>query len=389
MKKTNWNYPTTIWVGQNRVKDLSLACKNLNIQKPLLVTDRGLSKMKIFLDIVNLFKQEKNVLEIFSDIAGNPTGSNVVEGVNYFKKKNCDGVIGLGGGSALDVGKAIAFMSGQKLSIWDFEDIKDNWTKANSKEIAPIIAVPTTAGTGSETGRASVILNEETGTKKIIFHPKFLPSIVILDPLLSIELPPNITAATGMDALAHNLEAYCAPGYHPMADGIALEGIKLIHKSLQKAFEDGSNVEARMNMLTAASMGSTAFQKGLGAIHSLSHPINALNNIHHGLSNAIFMPYVLTFNKDVIENKIIEICEYLKFENKSFESFINWILDLRKKFGMPHKLSEIIKKDDFDIERLSKMALEDPSTAGNPKKLNLNDMKTMYQNSFSGVLFYE
>ena len=313
----------------------------------------------------------------------------MVEGVNYFKKKNCDGVIGLGGGSALDVGKAIAFMSGQKLSIWDFEDIKDNWTKANSKEIAPIIAVPTTAGTGSETGRASVILNEETGTKKIIFHPKFLPSIVILDPLLSIELPPNITAATGMDALAHNLEAYCAPGYHPMADGIALEGIKLIHKSLQKAFEDGSNVEARMNMLTAASMGSTAFQKGLGAIHSLSHPINALNNIHHGLSNAIFMPYVLTFNKDVIENKIIEICEYLKFENKSFESFINWILDLRKKFGMPHKLSEIIKKDDFDIERLSKMALEDPSTAGNPKKLNLNDMKTMYQNSFSGVLFYE
>ncbi len=389
MKKTNWNYPTTIWVGQNRVKDLSLACKNLNIQKPLLVTDRGLSKMKIFLDVVNLFKQEKIVLEIFSDIAGNPTGSNVEEGVNYFKKKNCDGVIGLGGGSALDVGKAIAFMSGQKLSLWDFEDIKDNWTKANSKEIAPIIAVPTTAGTGSETGRASVILNEETGIKKIIFHPKFLPSIVILDPLLSIELPPNITAATGMDALAHNLEAYCAPGYHPMADGIALEGIKLIHKSLQKAFEDGSNVEARMNMLTAASMGSTAFQKGLGAIHSLSHPINALNNIHHGLSNAIFMPYVLTFNKDVIENKIIEICEYLKFENKSFESFINWILDLRKKFGMPHKLSEIIKKDDFDIERLSKMALEDPSTAGNPKKLNLNDMKTMYQNSFSGILLYE
>ena len=387
MKKTNWNYPTTIWVGQNRVKDLSLACKNLNIQKPLLVTDRGLSKMKIFLDVVNLFKQEKIVLEIFSDIAGNPTGSNVEEGVNYFKKKNCDGVIGLGGGSALDVGKAIAFMSGQKLSLWDFEDIKDNWTKANSKEIAPIIAVPTTAGTGSETGRASVILNEETGIKKIIFHPKFLPSIVILDPLLSIELPPNITAATGMDALAHNLEAYCALGYHPMADGIALEGIKLIHKSLQKAFEDGSNVEARMNMLTAASMGSTAFQKGLGAIHSLSHPINALNNIHHGLSNAIFMPYVLTFNKDVIENKIIEICEYLKFENKSFESFINWILDLRKKFGIPHKLSQIIKKDDFDIERLSKMALEDPSTAGNPKKLNLNDMKIMYQHSMSGELF--
>ena len=387
MKKTNWNYPTTIWVGQNRVKDLSLACKNLNIQKPLLVTDRGLSKMKIFLDIVNLFKQEKIVLEIFSDIAGNPTGSNVVEGVNYFKKKNCDGVIGLGGGSALDVGKAIAFMSGQKLSLWDFEDIKDNWTKANSKEIAPIIAVPTTAGTGSETGRASVILNEKTGVKKIIFHPKFLPSIVILDPTLTIELPPKITAATGMDALAHNLEAYCAPGYHPMADGIALEGIKLINQSLIRAFKDGSNIEARMNMLTAASMGSTAFQKGLGAIHSLSHPINALNNIHHGLSNAIFMPYVLTFNKGSIENKIINICKYLELKDQSFEGFINWIIDLRKKLNLPHKLSEVIKREDLDIEKLSKMALDDPSTSTNPKKMSIDHMKELYEHSMSGKLF--
>ena len=296
-------------------------------------------------------------------------------------------LLAAGEGSGLDVGKAIAFMSGQNLSIWDFEDVGDNWTKANSEKIAPIIAVPTTAGTGSETGRASVILNEETGVKKIIFHPKFLPSIVILDPHLTVGLPAKITAATGMDALAHNLEAFCAPGFHPMADGIALEGMRLINKWLLIAVNDGNNIEARMNMLTAASMGSTAFQKGLGAIHSLSHPVNALNNVHHGLSNAIFMPYVLTFNKDVIEEKIVKICDYLEFKVKSFDEFVNWTLKLREDLDIPHKLSEVIKEENFDIERLSKMALEDPSTGGNPKKLSVEDMKVMYEHSMSGKLF--
>jgi alcohol dehydrogenase class IV/GMP synthase-like glutamine amidotransferase len=286
----------------------------------------------------------------------------------------------------LDVGKAIAFMSGQNLPIWDFEDVGDNWTKANSDQIAPIIAVPTTAGTGSETGRASVILNEDTGVKKIIFHPKFLPSIVILDPTLTVGLPPKITAATGMDALAHNLEAYCAPGYHPMADGIALEGMSLVNKWLPEAVNNGSNLEARMNMLTAASMGSTAFQKGLGAIHSLSHPVNALNNIHHGLSNAIFMPYVLTFNKEVIEKKVIKICKYLELQDQSFNGFINWVLDLRKKLDMPHTLSEVIDEKDLQLDRLSKMALEDPSTSGNPKKLSETDMKSMYLHSMEGKI---
>ena len=384
MKKYDWNYPTTMWVGENRIKDISLACKTLNIKRPLLVTDSDLANS----EIVKKTLEHLNIsTEIYSNVKGNPTGTNVIEGVNFYKKKNCDGVIAFGGGSGLDVGKAIAFMSGQTLSIWEFEDIGDNWKKANSDNIAPIIAVPTTAGTGSETGRASVILNEETGVKKIIFHPKFLPSIVILDPMLTVGLPPKITAATGMDALAHNLEAYCAPGFHPMADGIALEGIKLIKDWLLKAVSNGSNVEARMNMLTAASMGSTAFQKGLGAIHSLSHPINALNNIHHGLSNAIFMPYVLTFNKDKIESKIIKICKYLEFEEKSFEAFMKWVLNLRKDLNIPHKLSEVIDEKDFDLDRLSKLAFDDPSTGGNPKKLNLNDMKIMYQHSMSGELF--
>ena len=389
IKKFNWNYPTTIWGGENRIKDLSLACKDLAIKKPLLVTDKKLSQSKILFETLTLIKKENIPIEIFSEVVGNPTGENVNDGVNIFKKKNCDGVIAFGGGSGLDVGKAIAFMSAQKLKIWDFEDVDDNWKKANSGNIAPIVAIPTTAGTGSETGRASVILNQETGVKKIIFHPRLLPSIVILDPNLTLELPPEITAATGMDALAHNLEAYCAPGYHPMADGIALEGMRLINLSLLKAYQDGLNIEARMNMLTAACMGSTAFQKGLGAIHSLSHPINALNNVHHGLSNAIFMPYVLTFNKNVIEKKIIEICNYLKLEQRSFEGFIKWIIELKKQLNMPSKLSDIIEEKDFNIDRLSKMALADPSTGGNPKKLTLTDMKSMYQNSFSGNLFNE
>ncbi|MDB2709997.1 iron-containing alcohol dehydrogenase [Candidatus Pelagibacter bacterium] len=384
---SNWNYPTTMWVGKDRVKDLSIACKTLNINKPLLVTDSGLAKSKIVINVLNNLKENGITAELYSDVVGNPTGTNVNEGADYYNKNNCDGVIAFGGGSGLDVGKAIAFMSGQNLSIWDFEDVGDNWTKANSDKIAPIIAVPTTAGTGSETGRASVILNEETGVKNIIFHPKFLPSIVILDPVLTVGLPAKMTAATGMDALAHNLEAYCAPGYHPMADGIALEGMRLIDKWLLEAVSNGSNIEARINMLTAASMGSTAFQKGLGAIHSLSHPVNALNNIHHGLSNAIFMPYVLTFNKDVIGNKIIKICDYLELKDRSFDGFVNWVLDLRKKLDMPHKLSEVIDEKDFDIDRLSKMALADPSTGGNPKKLIEDDMRNMYQHSMTGELF--
>ena len=376
-----------MWVGENRIKDISLACKNLNLKKPLFVTDDQLVNKKIVKDTLINLKNENVTVEVYSNVKGNPTGTNVHEGVVFYKEKKCDGIIAFGGGSGLDVGKAIAFMSGQTLPIWDFEDVGDNWKKANSEKISPIIAVPTTAGTGSETGRASVILNEKTGVKNIIFHPKFLPSIVILDPTLTIDLPPNVTAATGMDALAHNLEAFCAPGYHPMADGIALEGMRLIKKWLLEAVKNGSNIEARMNMLTAASMGSTAFQKGLGGIHSLSHPVNAVNNIHHGLSNAIFMPYVLSFNRDVIENKIVKVCEYLDLKDKSFDGFLNWVLDLRNNLNIPHKLSEVIENNDFDLDKLSKMALKDPSTGGNPKKLTLDDMKIMYQHSMSGELF--
>ena len=384
--RSNWNYPTTIWVGENRCKDLNTACENLHIINPLFVTDKDLINLPMVKSIISNLKKKFHKLSLFSNFSGNPIGENVDEGVKVFNENKCDGIIAFGGGSGLDVGKAIAFMSGQSRPIWDFEDIGDYWTRADESKILPIIAVPTTAGTGSETGRASAIINKQTGIKKIIFHPKMLPSIVILDPVLTVDLSPRLTAATGMDALAHNLEAFCAPGFHPMADGIAIEGMKLIKESLLVAFKNGKDLKARIDLLAAASMGSTAFQKGLGAIHSLSHPVNAQFNIHHGLSNAIFMPYVLTFNKNVIENKIITICDYLNLQ-KNFQSFLDWILDLRKKLNIPHKLSDVVDIKKIDLEQLSKMAFEDPSTGGNPKKITIDDMKILYEHSISGKLF--
>ena len=383
---SNWNYPTTVWVGENRINDLSVGCKTLEIKNPLFVSDKDLIALSMVKNIILKLKKSFGQLSIFSNFSGNPIGENVEEGVLEFKKNKCDGVIAFGGGSGLDVGKAIAFMSGQSRPIWDFEDIGDYWKRADENKISPIIAVPTTAGTGSETGRASAIINKKTGIKKIIFHPKILPSIVILDPCLTIDLSPRLTAATGMDALAHNLEAFCAPSFHPMADGIALEGMKLVKDSLLNAVKDGKNITARLKMLVAASMGSTAFQKGLGAIHSLSHPINAQFNVHHGLSNAIFMPYVLTFNKDVIVEKIVLICNYLNIE-KGFDGFIDWVVELRKDLNIPHKLSEVLDEKKLDLDKLSQMALDDPSTGGNPKKLSKPDMKIMYEHSLSGKLF--
>ena len=384
--KANWNYPTIIWSGENRIKDLNKACSELNIKNPLFVTDKDLINLNMVKDVINELKNNFKDFKIFSDFSGNPIGKNVDDGVKIFNEFKCDGVIAFGGGSGLDVGKAIAFMSGQSRPIWDFEDIGDYWKRADETNIAPIIAVPTTAGTGSETGRASAIINKETGIKKIIFHPKFLPSIVILDPVLTVDLSPRLTGATGMDALAHNLEAFCAPGFHPMADGISIEGMKLIKKSLLTAYKNGKDLEARTDLLVAASMGSTAFQKGLGAIHSLSHPVNSQFNIHHGLSNAIFMPYVLTFNKKLIEKRIVSICDYLNLD-KSFESFLNWILDLRKELNIPHKLSDVIDSNKINIDKLSKMALEDPSTSTNPKEMTIDDMKILYEYSIFGKLF--
>jgi len=382
IQNINWNYPTPIWFGPGRIKEIQKACDDLNILNPLIVTDPGILKTNI---ITKLNNNLKTTAKIYSEVQGNPTGKNVKDGVYFFNSFQNDGVIAVGGGSAMDTGKGIAFMAKQTKPIWDFEDIGDYWTRANSDVIFPIIAVPTTAGTGSETGRAGVFTNEKTKVKKIIFHPKMLPSTVILDPELTLPLPSNLTAYTGMDALAHCLEAYCSNLFHPLSQGIALEGISIIKKYLQKSFSNGDDIEARGNMLAASSMGSIAFQKGLGAIHSLSHPVGALYNTHHGLTNAVFMPYVLKKNRNAIEDKLIALSRYIELSNQSFDGFITWILNLRESLQIPHTLKELIHED-TKLEEMSAMALVDPTAGSNPIELNQMDYLKLYKDSFEGVL---
>ena len=384
LENTNWNYPTPIRFGIDRVKELSLFIDELKISNPLIVTDPQFREVDQFKGIIDSLNNSNKNYSIFSEIKGNPTGTNIRDGVDVFLKNKNDGVIAIGGGSSLDAGKAVAFMSKQKENIWYFEDIGDNWTKAIIDNLPKVIAIPTTAGTGSETGRASLIVDEETYTKKIIFHPTMLPDLVILDPSLTISLPKHLTAATGMDALAHCLEAYCSNNFHPMAHGIALEGIKIIKENLVTAYNDPGNIEARAKMLVSSMMGSTAFQKGLGAIHSLSHPINAVNDVHHGLSNAIFMPYVVKFNQSQIEERIFFLSKYIDLENQSFDGFLQWILDLRNQLDIPHTLKDL--NINFDFDKLSKMALVDPSTSTNPLDLNEDDMKALYISSYEGNL---
>ena len=384
INNTNWNYPTPIWFGLNRTAEIKLALTELSISRPLIVTDPQFSENENFKKMIEHLSKDSIHFSIFTDIKGNPTGKNVSDGVLKFNADANDGVIAIGGGSALDAGKAIAFMSKQKENLWFFEDVGDNWTKAIIKDMPKVIAIPTTAGTGSETGRASLIVDEDTYTKKIIFHPSILPDLVILDPELTISLPAHLTAATGMDALAHCLEAYCSEVYHPMAHGIAIEGVRIIKNNLVDAFKDPENLIARSQMLVSSPMGSTAFQKGLGAIHSLSHPINAIHDLHHGLTNAIFMPYVIKFNQSVIEEKMERLSKYIELKNQSFDGFLEWILDLRKQLSIPHTLKELNVK--FDFDKLSKMALVDPSTPTNPIVLSQEDMKVLYLNSYEGNL---
>ncbi|MDC3171570.1 iron-containing alcohol dehydrogenase [Pelagibacteraceae bacterium] len=384
IKNINWNYPTPIWFGLNRSSEIVYALKNLNITKPLVVTDPQFSENESFKKIMKNLSDASIQFSVFTNLKGNPTGQNVVDGVKVFNSDLNDGVIAIGGGSALDAGKAIAFMSKQKESLWFFEDISDNWTQANLENMPKVLAIPTTAGTGSETGRASLIIDEETNAKKIIFHPSILPDLVILDPNLTVTLPAHLTAATGMDALAHCIEAFCSPIYHPMAHGIAVEGIRTIKNNLVIAFKEPQNIEARAKMLVSSPMGSTAFQKGLGAIHSLSHPINAVHDLHHGLTNAIFMPYVLKFNQSAIESKLKLLSNYLELKNTTFDGFIDWIIELRQELAIPHTLEEL--KVDFDFESLSEMALVDPSTSTNPINMNVSDMKQLYINAYEGKL---
>lgn len=381
----NWNYPTSMHFGVDRIHELADVCQQFNILSPLLVTDAGLVKLPFVSEILASLRAAGLSAKVFSEVKPNPTGSNIETGVTAFQLGQHDGVIALGGGSALDAGKAIALMVGQARPLWDFEDVGDNWLRVNASGIAPSIAIPTTAGTGSEVGRAAVIVDENSHSKKIIFHPGMLPKIVIADPALTTGLPPHITAATGLDAFVHNLEAYCAPAYHPMADGIALEGMRLIKAWLPAAFHKGDDLVARSHMLVASSMGATAFQKGLGAVHALAHPLGALFDAHHGLLNAILLPYVLKVNRVAIEARITHVARCLELDDICFDGFFHWLLAFRSELAIPDHLQAIGITTE-QAQQIGELAVQDPSAAGNPIPLTAAQYSNIFIKAVNGDL---
>ena len=378
----NWNFPTTIRFGAGRIAELAETARAIGIKRPLLVTDPVLAAMPMTQKTMQNMGEAGLDGALFSGVKPNPVESNITAGVQAFKAGQHDGVIAFGGGSALDAGKMIAFMHGQTLPMWDFEDVDDWWTRADAAAIAPVIAVPTTAGTGSEVGRAAVVTQEETHTKKIIFHPGMMPKVTICDPELTVGMPPHITVGTGMDAFAHCLEAYCGPFYHPLADGIAVEGMRLVKENLARAVKNGGDLEARANMLAAAAMGATAFQKALGAIHALSHPVGALYDTHHGMTNGVFMPYVLAFNRAAIEARIARLAAYLGLP-ASFDAFLEWVLALRAEIGVPHTLQGL-KITDENADLIAAMAPKDPTAGGNPVPLDERAARRIFDAALTG-----
>ncbi|MGL4315204.1 MAG: iron-containing alcohol dehydrogenase [Pseudomonas sp.] len=384
-KTANWNYPTSVRFGAGRIKELPELCQSLGMQRPLLVTDRGLGSAPITLAALDSLKDAGLGAALFCELKPNPVESNLTAGLTAYHAGKHDGVVAFGGGSGLDMGKLIAFMSGQARPVWDFEDIGDWWTRADPRGIAPVIAVPTTAGTGSEVGRAGILTDERSHTKRIIFHPLMMPKIVISDPALSVGMPAFITAGTGMDAFSHCLEAYCAPGFHPLADGVAVEGMRLVQGALVRAVRQPDDLDARADMLAAAAMGATAFQKGLGGMHALAHPIGALYDTHHGMTNATLMPYVLKFNRSVIEERITRLAAYLGLANPGFDSFLALVMQLRADTGVPHSLAEL-GVDDSNTALIAQMAVVDPSAGGNPRPLTEADVTQIFTAALHGKL---
>ncbi|HKT74542.1 MAG TPA: iron-containing alcohol dehydrogenase [Steroidobacteraceae bacterium] len=381
----NWNFPTSIRFGKGRLRELPEVCRNLGMHRPLLVTDAVLAKLPIVSQTVRVCSTAGLGVAVYSNVQPNPVVDNVMYGVATYRTGGHDGVIALGGGSALDVGKAIGLMVGQTRPLFDFEDREDWYLRVNVADMAPVVAVPTTAGTGSEVGRAAVIVDPADHIKKIIFHPRMMPGAVLADPELTAGLPPHITAATGMDALSHSLEAFCSPRYHPLAEGVAVEGMRLVKEWLPAAVENGNNLEARAHMLIASSMGATAFQKGLGAMHSLSHPCGANLNTHHGLTNAVVMPYVLVHNRPAIEAKARRLTAYLGLPDPGFDALLAWVLELRRRVGIPHSLAEIGVKPEH-ARAFAPQALADPSTPTNPLELGERDFEQLYLRCIRGEL---
>jgi alcohol dehydrogenase class IV len=377
MVSVNWSYPTSIRFGTGRIAEIAEACLAAGISRPLLVTDRGLADLPMVQATLDTLQSAGLGRALFSEVDPNPTEVNLQAGLSTYLRGQHDGVVALGGGSGLDLGKLIAFMSGQSRPVWDFEDVGDWWSRADTGGIAPIVAVPTTAGTGAEVGRAGVLTNSQTHEKKIIFHPKILPCQVICDPELTLTMPRAITAGTGLDAFAHCLEAYCSPNYHPMSQGIAVEGMRLVKENLPKVYIDGSDIEARGHMMSAAAMGATAFQKGLGAIHAISHPVGALYNTHHGTTNAVVMPAVVAFNRPAIEDSIRRLASYLDIAG-GFNGFMDFLIELNQSMNIPKNLTELGVIDP-DLDALTAAALADPSAGGNPVRMTVENTRQLLE----------
>jgi alcohol dehydrogenase class IV len=377
----NWSYPTAVRFGPGRIGELAEACAAAGIARPLFVTDPGVAPLPITARALDVLRSGGREAALFAQVTPNPTETDLKAAVEVFRAGGHDGVVAFGGGSALDLGKLAAFMAGQTRPVWDFEDIGDWWTRADAAAIAPIVAVPTTAGTGSEMGRAGVVTNEATHTKKVIFHPKMLPAVVIMDPELTVGMPPKITAGTGMDAFAHCLEAYCAPFYHPMSEGIAVEGLRLVRENLLRAYRDGTDLEARGHMMSAAAMGAVAFQKGLGAIHALSHPVGALYDTHHGTTNAVVMPTVLRFNEPAIAEKMGRLAAWLGIGD-SYAAFYDDMMALRAALGIPENL-KALGVDDAQFDRIAEMAVVDPTAGGNPVPLTVEAARTLIEEAWA------
>ena len=383
----NFNYPTAYRIGAGRISEIAEGCRSVGIARPLVVSDGGVAKLTWFSGLLETLRAGEMDYAVFTDVHANPGASDIDAGLALFRDGKRDGVVLVGGGSPMDVGKCIALLADNPGTVFDYEDVGDNWTKADPAKIAPMVAVPTTAGTGSEVGRAAIVVDERDHGKKIIFHPKMQPALVISDPELTVGLPPFITAATGMDALAHAFEAFCAPGYHPMADGIALEGMRLVKENLLRAFVDGTDIEARTHMMMAATMGATAFQKGLGMVHSLSHPLGGATGIHHGLANAIFLPYVMVYNRSTIEAKMARLARFLQLPEPGFDGVLAWMLALRKSLSLPHTLAEAdIGFTEAMATRLAPLAAADPSQGSNPREAGLDELRDVFLAAFHGKL---
>ncbi len=379
--RADWHYPTRVRFGCGRIEELGEACAEAGIRRPLLVTDRGLAAAAPVAHARRALEAAGLPVAVFAEVASDPDEAVLREGIAAFRGAGADGVVAVGGGSALDVGKLVAFQQGQRRPVWDFEDVGDNWRRADATAIAPVVAVPTTAGTGSEVGRAAVLVDTR-GDKRILFHPRMMPRAVVADPELTVGLPRPLTVGTGMDAFAHAFEAYCAPGFHPLADGIAVEGMRLVATALERAASVPDDLEARSRMLAASIMGGTAFQKGLGAVHALSHPLGGRFHVHHGTLNAVLLPYVAVFNRPAVEERIAHLAAWLGLEAR-FEAFLDWLLDFRARLGVPAGLRELGLPEDAG-EAIAEAALRDPSAAGNPRPLRRDDVIALYRRAWAG-----